>query len=479
MANGDQVIGLAFADEGYELDVDWPDMRVKLKAFVDSPWVAESLDPALDRKWARLSNIVNPLLGQGLIGIDIFDAKFKTLQCRLGVENGAISGIEELHLPFFLFQCWTAKYSVLKRLVIRPGQPKSTKILFRLLAIYPGFCLADVPTQEHSLLSTIRTFCYLWLLCSRSFTFTFFEQDMNHLERVVAKMEIKPVPKNDGGGMEINMVEWMYSHVATAVDGLGTMILESTTRYSPTALASLRMDVSRLKDRGLARMKKVLKQSNLEQLFVECEAFNLSRSSLVGQVLGAVRWSNIVSLEISGSCINDFLQVWMLYGNPFEPFDPSSVESAFSGNKLELVKALLGQDERLEIVLRIYAKGSSPSSELTTFGLRLKSLTVRSTGHTHRPLSHVSVLFIHNLIYSSPLVDLSLENVHLQDNQDWDLVIDAIDFSELTVLGMFKSNFQDVQMLLEKLGEQRTPLEKLDLRYTPADEELRKKFRYN
>ncbi|KAF9377378.1 hypothetical protein CPC16_011855 [Podila verticillata] len=197
------------------------------------------------------------------------------------------------------------------------------------------------------------------------------------------------------------MVEWTYSHVATAVDGLGTMILESATRYSPTALASLRMDVSRLKDRGLARMKRVLKQSNLEQLFVECEAFDLSRSSLVGQVLGAVRWSNIVSLEISGSCINDFLQVWMLYGNPFEPFDPSSVESAFSGNELEL------------------------------------------------------------------------------DNQDWDLVIDAIDFSELTVLGMFKSNFQDVQMLLEKLGEQRTPLEKLDLRYTPADEELRKKFRYN
>ncbi|KAG0343427.1 hypothetical protein BG005_002425 [Podila minutissima] len=164
------------------------------------------------------------------------------------------------------------------------------------------------------------------------------------------------------------MVEWMYSHVATAVDDLGAMILESVTRNSPAALTSLRLDVSQLKDRGLAHMKKALGQSNLEQLSVECEAFDLSWSSLVGQVLGAVR---------------------------------------------------------------------------------------------------------------CPLVDLSLENIQLQDNQDWDLVIDAIGFSQLVVLGMFKSNFQDVRMLLEKLGEQRTPLEELDLRHTPADEELRKKFRHN
>ncbi|KAF8916749.1 hypothetical protein BGZ52_000151, partial [Haplosporangium bisporale] len=63
------------------------------------------------------------------------------------------------------------------------------------------------------------------------------------------------------------------------------------------------------------------------------------------------------------------------------------------------------------------------------------------------------------------------------DNRDWDLVIDAIDFSQLVVLDMFKSNFQHIGMLLEKLGEQKTLLEELDLRFTPADEELRQQFR--
>ncbi|KAG0337621.1 hypothetical protein BG000_005209 [Podila horticola] len=277
--------------------------------------------------------------------------------------------------------------------------------------------------------------------------------------------------------MEINLVEWMYSHVATAVDDLGAMILESVARNAPTALASLRVDLSRLNDKDLTGVKKVLKLSNLEQLFVECEPFDPSWSSLVGQALGAVRWSNIVSLDIYGSSINDSLQVWMAQGNPFEPFNSPSVKSAFSSGELSLIKALFVQNERLETLLRIYAADRSPSLEVATFGLRLKSLTIRSAGNTPQPLLHASVLFIHNLINSSPLVDLSLETIQLQDNQDWDLVINAIDFSHLEVLGMFKSNFRDVRMLLKKLGEQRTPLEELDLRCTPADEELKKRFR--
>lgn len=93
----------------------------------------------------------------------------------------------------------------------------------------------------------------------------------------------------------------MYSHVATAVDDLGAMFLESVARNSPTALTSLRVDLSQLNDKGLTGVKKVLKQSNLEQLFVECEPFDSSWSSLVGQALGAVRWSNIVSLGITGA----------------------------------------------------------------------------------------------------------------------------------------------------------------------------------
>lgn len=67
-----RVIGLVFIDKGYELDVDWLDMRNNLKTFVDCPWETDPLGPSLDRKWAQLSSIVVPLLGQGLKGIDIF-----------------------------------------------------------------------------------------------------------------------------------------------------------------------------------------------------------------------------------------------------------------------------------------------------------------------------------------------------------------------------------------------------------------------
>ncbi|KAF8975180.1 hypothetical protein BGZ52_009167, partial [Haplosporangium bisporale] len=74
-------------------------------------------------------------------------------------------------------------------------------------------------------------------------------------------------------------------------------------------------------------------------------------------------------------------------------------------------------------------------------------------------------------------MDLSLENLELQEKQDWHLLVNAIDFSLLVTFSLFGSNFEEAMVLLEKLDERRTPLEKLDLRSTPADEELRRQFR--
>lgn len=46
-------------------------------------------------------------------------------------------------------------------------------------------------------------------------------------------------------------------------------------------------------------------------------------------------------------------------------------------------------------------------------------------------LSHASTLFIHHLIYASPLIELRLENVLFQRKYAWELIIDAIDYSLL------------------------------------------------
>ncbi|KAF9200643.1 hypothetical protein BGZ59_003169 [Podila verticillata] len=187
---------------------------------------------------------------------------------------------------------------------------------------------------------------------------------------------------------------------------------------------SLALNTSRLSEKGLTCIQEVLEQSDLEFLSIECDTFDPSFTSHLGHVLKALNWSVLKSLTLSGSSLDTWIDLWAKYG--------------------EITKLRIVGSDRQE-----------------------------------KPLSSSSVLWLHNVIYLFSPMEVHLKNIQLQDNRDWDLVIDAIDFSQLVVLDMFKSNFQHIGMLLEKLGEQKTLLEELDLRFTPADEELRQQFREN
>ncbi|KAG0340654.1 hypothetical protein BG000_011432 [Podila horticola] len=59
-------------------------------------------------------------------------------------------------------------------------------------------------------------------------------------------------------------------------------------------------------------------------------------------------------------------------------------------------------------------------------------------------LSHSSVLFLQRLIFSSPLVELHLRSVQLQDKRDWILVIDIVDLSLLQVLDLGEHGFMQL-----------------------------------
>lgn len=51
-------------------------------------------------------------------------------------------------------------------------------------------------------------------------------------------------------------------------------------------------------------------------------------------------------------------------------------------------------------------------------------------------LSHSSVLFLHQLILTYPLVELHLTNVQLQDDQGWMLLLESVDLVLLKTLDL-------------------------------------------
>ncbi|KFH62892.1 hypothetical protein MVEG_11416 [Podila verticillata NRRL 6337] len=473
--NAVSVVGLLFDDTGLELDVNWAVVRPKLETYISSGWYTPG--KGLHLRLTELSSILEPLFVQGLKGIDFFHEKAKKIQWRLGVKDGAVSGIQEIFTPFYLFHVAKIVIPGLQRVVIRLDLPYSVALLFQFIEDNPGLLSADVHTQQNTLFSAIEDFCSSWPRDSRTFSVTFFEQGLDQNGEVLATLEIETGFIDGRYRQRLDIVNWTCGYIGEAVNDWGAMVLNSATRHTPTALLSLRLDISRLTDHGLESMSKVMEQSNLEQLFIECEAIDPSWEHLVLRILGEIRWSALNSLSLSGGNIDGWVRIWAAYADPLEPFDPEDMVGAWNSPQMEHVRESYVLDEKFVSYFRILTEGCKPSTERLSLGLRLQSLTVRSTGGGSEPLSHASVLFIRNLIDYSSLMDLSLENLELQEKQDWHLLVDAIDFSLLVTFSLFGSNFEEAMVLLEKLDERRTPLEKLDLRSTPADEELRRQFR--
>ncbi|KAG0032916.1 hypothetical protein BGZ82_006330 [Podila clonocystis] len=119
-----------------------------------------------------------------------------------------------------------------------------------------------------------------------------------------------------------------------------------------------------------------------KNLNIKCTLIQPSHANTVAQVLGSVQWLTLKSLALLGKYIDEWIELW-----------PTPCESR---------------------LLCFHIQGATPMQEL----------------------SHSSVLFLQQLLFSSPLVELHFRNVQLQGQHDWLLVIDSMDLSLLQTLDL-------------------------------------------
>ncbi|KAF9293551.1 hypothetical protein BGZ74_011653 [Mortierella antarctica] len=136
------------------------------------------------------------------------------------------------------------------------------------------------------------------------------------------------------------------------------------------------------------------------------------------------KWPTIKSLILIGVKIDDWIRVWTELGNIF---------------------------------------GASPG-----LGPRLSCFDIVGTD-SGVPLSRFSALSLHRLVYSSNLGEVCLENIQLQDDGDWDLIIGAFDFATLKSLSFLNSPLFNTATLVDQLKEQLSDLELIVL--TSSQEE--------
>jgi hypothetical protein len=224
--------------------------------------------------------------------------------------------------------------------------------------------------------------------------------------------------------MDIVFTQWDCDHVFSKISDYSASFLDMASRQHPSVLTMFTLDVTCLSHFGLSSVREVLRRSNLEHHHIVCTPVD-SQSESIAQVLGAVQWSTLMSLVFSGNNIEAWIDLCQ------SPFSPS-----------------------------------------------LLSLQIQGTWPNIQELSHSNVLFIYQLIYASPIVELCFQNVQLQEARDWALIVDSMDFSLLKKLdlgaaciGQLVSMPDEANLFISRLEQARedTKGEKLVLRAFTLD----------
>ncbi|KAF9387244.1 hypothetical protein CPB97_002764 [Podila verticillata] len=186
----------------------------------------------------------------------------------------------------------------------------------------------------------------------------------------------------------LQFMHWDCDHIFAQLSDYSASFLHMATLQHPITLTQFTLDISQLSRASLASAQNILHRSLLEHLHVVCTPIaDPSLWAPIAQVLNAVQWLILKSLALSGDNINGWASLW-----------PSS----------------LAVDRQL-LTLHIQATGSH---------LPVQALH----------LSHASVLLLHHLIFTSPqLLELQLVNVHLQDQHDWTVLVNSLDFLQTSL----------------------------------------------
>ncbi|KAG0324767.1 hypothetical protein BG000_002048 [Podila horticola] len=172
----------------------------------------------------------------------------------------------------------------------------------------------------------------------------------------------------------IEYLHWDCDEISFQLDDYSASLLDTATQQHPSALTLFTLDVSQLSCKGLTSVERVLGRSSLEKFKLICTSVNPTFEDSVARVLGAVQWSTLKSLKLSGEDIDTWIYMCITHNNPF-----AQSYKLYDGPQL--------------LYLHLQGTGSSPQL-----------------------LSHTSALFVHGLVYLSPLVEAYITNVILEED---------------------------------------------------------------
>ncbi|KAG0338184.1 hypothetical protein BG000_004419 [Podila horticola] len=293
--------------------------------------------------------------------------------CRLGVKDGAITGITELYLPFYSAEIEVLKHPVLQRLVIR--NEVNLERLQAILIKSPRLQLVAIPSQDQHVLLMVWFILVNWPR-TRNGQVTLSEWSHCRFAPVV-KLQVRRGHGRKNSPVAINILKWNYNNISRALENWDAHVLDLASQSLHSSLVSLTLDTSLLKKDGLASLHRVLRQSEINFLSIDCGAFEPSLANHLRHVLEAVNWPSLKSLTLSGNSIDAWIGLWAKCGN---------------------------------------------ATKLAPFEVQLLRLCIVGFGGQEQRLTHSSALWLHAVIYWFSPVEVALNNIGIQEVGDWELI---------------------------------------------------------
>ncbi|KAF9395686.1 hypothetical protein CPC16_007332 [Podila verticillata] len=157
------------------------------------------------------------------------------------------------------------------------------------------------------------------------------------------------------------------------------------TKAVKLIIQGLLLDIAHLSEERLSRVQKLMSFCAIQELYVECQPiFQQCVSNSIAYVLGSVPWSMLERLELLGDNIDE----WIRFLTP-------------------------------------------------TAAPRLKILLIAGSESSPQVLSPSSVRFVQQLVSINLWVGLCFEDVRLQDQQDWVIIVRSLDPARLKALGLY------------------------------------------
>lgn len=296
------------------------------------------------------------------------------------------------------------------------------KDFFHMERTNPGLQEFNVSYHGHSMFYSIEHIVNTWHRSSSPFRLALIDRLVDTQGRVVAQLEAQGCDgelagsaiidvqdldtkfplcrqKDLDASLDIRLLRWDCDHVFSQLSDYSASFLNMATQQHPSVLTLFTLDISRLTRTGFASVQHIFARSDLEYLKIICTPIASELHDAIGQVLASLQWSTLKSLVLFGDSIDEWIKLWP-----------------------------------------------------TPVGSQISCFTIQGSGSAPQELSHLSVLWIHRLVYVSPLVMMHITDVQLQDYLDWVLMVDSMDpllFQTFSLCSITSGQFRSCQIAVD------------------------------